>query len=159
MRPASTFSNIQLSNSRINRRFRYCFYQIAPKSYQIAHVSCMKKVKVILYLNTAKQSKGCDSKTIGPEMKYGSQLHLSLTVVEIKNRYNHCIYWLVAIFFVVMKLSNFLSSFTFFLNIFHLTFGYKLIVCSKITGIMKSICNFGSFIGWNKSLFLNFSEV
>ena len=84
---------------------------------------------------------------------------LSLTVVEIKNRYNHCIYWLVAIFFVVMKLSNFLSSFTFFLNIFHLTFGYKLIVCSKITGIMKSICNFGSFIGWNKSLFLNFNEV
>ena len=83
----------------------------------------------------------------------------SLTVVGIKNRYNHCIYWFVAIFFFVTKFSIFLSSFTFFLNIFHLTFGYKLIVCSKITGIMKGICNFGSFIGWNKSLFLNFSEV
>ena len=83
----------------------------------------------------------------------------SLTVVGTKNRYNHCIYWFVAIFFFVTKFSIFLSSFTFFLNIFHLTFGYKLIVCSKITGIMKGICNFGSFIGWNKSLFLNFSEV
>ena len=86
-------------------------------------------------------------------------IFLSLTVVGIKNRYNHCIYWFVAIFFFVTKFSIFLSSFTFFLNIFHLTFGYKLIVCSKITGIMKGICNFGSFIGWNKSLFLNFSEV
>ena len=42
-------------------------------------------------------------------------IFLSLTVVEIKNRYNHCIYWFVAIFFFVTKFSIFLSSFTFFL--------------------------------------------
>lgn len=29
-----------------------------------------------MHINTAKQSKDCDSKARGPESKYGSQLHL-----------------------------------------------------------------------------------
>ena len=56
-----------------------------------------------------------------------------------KNCYIPYIYWGIAVFFVVTDYGNLFPSFTFFLNCFHLTFCYELIICSKATGIMKGI--------------------
>lgn len=70
----------------------------------------------------------------------------SLTVSERKNRCIPCIYKAAAIYGVVTKYSNLLSSFTLFLNCFHFTFGYELIIGSKTTSFMKCICDSLSFI-------------
>ncbi len=56
---------------------------------------------------------------------------LSLTVRERKNRCIPCIYKATAIFGVVTKYGNLLSSFTLFLNCLHFTFGYELIISLK----------------------------
>ena len=83
----------------------------------------------------------------------------SLTVGQRKNRCIPYIYWAAAIFLLVTEYSNLFPSFTFFLNCFHFAFGYKLIICSKTAGIMKGICNHISFVGRDKSLFLNFNKI
>lgn len=77
----------------------------------------------------------------------------SLTVVKRKNRCIPCIYWDSAIFCVVMVYSILFPSFTFFLNGFHFTFGYELIIRSKATNIMKIIRDGFPSVGWDKSLF------
>ena len=63
----------------------------------------------------------------------------SLTVGEQKNRCIPCVYWDVAIFFVVTEYSNLFFSFTFFLNGSHFTFGYELVICPEATDFMKRI--------------------
>ena len=65
----------------------------------------------------------------------------SLTVDETKNRCIPCVYWVTAIFVVVMKYSNLFFPFAFFLNCSHFAFGYELIISSETAGFMKIICN------------------
>ena len=84
---------------------------------------------------------------------------LSLTVSKRKNRCIPCAYLGTAIFIVVIEYCNLFPSFTLFLNCFHFTFGYELIVCSKSTSFMKIICNGLAFICRNKSLFLNLDKI
>ena len=71
---------------------------------------------------------------------------LSLTVVRRKNRCIPCVYWVTAIFVIVLKYSNLFLPFTFFLYCSHFTLCYKLIVCPKTAGFMKIIRNLFSFI-------------
>jgi len=78
--------------------------------------------------------------------QYNEHIILSLTVVRRKNRCIPCIYWVTAIFFVVLKYSNLFLPFTFFLYCSHFTLCYKLIVCPKTAGFMKIIRNLFSFI-------------
>ena len=84
---------------------------------------------------------------------------LSLTVVRRKNRCIHCVYWVAAIFAVVLKYSNLFLPFTFFLYCFHFALCYKLIVCPKTTAFMKGIRNLFAFIQRDKSLFLYFGKI
>lgn len=71
---------------------------------------------------------------------------LSLTVRKRKKRCIPCIYWAAAFFVVVTEYSNLFSSFTLFLDCFHFTFGYELIIGSKTASFMKSICDKFPFI-------------
>lgn len=71
---------------------------------------------------------------------------LSLTVRKRKNRCIPCIYWAAAIFVVVTEYSNLFPSLALLLNCFHFTFGNELIIGSKATGFMKSICDRFTFI-------------
>lgn len=84
---------------------------------------------------------------------------LSLTVGKRKNRCIPCIYWATAIFGLATKYSNLFPPFTLFLNIFHFTFRYKLIIRSKAASIMKRICYRLSFVCWDKALFLNLNKI
>ena len=70
----------------------------------------------------------------------------SLTVSKTKNRCKPYGYWATAIFAVVVDYSNLFFSFTFFLNCFHFTFGYELVISSKATGPMKIICDSFPFV-------------
>lgn len=70
----------------------------------------------------------------------------SLTVERLKNRCIPCVYWAAAIFLVVTEYSNLFFSFAFFLDGFHFTFGYELIIRSETTGIMKIVCDSLSFV-------------
>ena len=70
----------------------------------------------------------------------------SLTVSKRENRCIPCIYWAAAISSVVTEYSNLFPSFTLFLNCFHFTFGYELIVSPKTTDFMESICDRLPFI-------------
>ncbi len=45
-----------------------------------------------------------------------------------------------------LEYSNLFSSFTLFLNCFHFTFGYKLVIGSKTTSFMEGICDSFPFI-------------
>lgn len=83
----------------------------------------------------------------------------SLTVSKRKNRWSPYIYWAVAIFLFFTEYSNLFPSFTFFLNCFHFTSGYELIIRSKITSIMKSIRNRLPFVCWDKSLLLYLDKI
>lgn len=69
-----------------------------------------------------------------------------LTVGKRKNRCIPCIYWGTAIFCFVTKYSILFSSFAFFLNVLHFTFGYKLIISTEPAGLVKCICYSFSFI-------------
>ena len=60
----------------------------------------------------------------------------SLTVDGRKNRCIPWIYWATAIFAVVTDYSNLFLPFTFFLDRFHFTFGYELVVCPKTADVM-----------------------
>ena len=60
-------------------------------------------------------------------------IFLSLTVSKRENRCIPCGYWGTAIFVVVIEYCNLFPSFTLFLNCFHFTFGYELIIRSKST--------------------------
>ena len=115
MRPANTFSIIQLSNSRIPA---HTSNQSLPPGNHSEH---FKKQRLIY---------SC-FRIIIP----------SLTVEKRKNRCIPCICWATAIFIVVTEYSNLFFSFTFFLNISHFTFGYELIIRSKATDFMKIICD------------------
>ena len=70
----------------------------------------------------------------------------SLTVERLKNRCIPCVYWAAAIFLVVTEYSNLFFSFAFFLDGFHFTFGYELIIRLETTGIMKIVCDSLSFV-------------
>ena len=70
----------------------------------------------------------------------------SLTVERLKNRCIPCVYWAAAIFLVVTEYSNLFFSFAFFLDGFHFTFGYELIIRSETTSIMKIVCDSLSFV-------------
>lgn len=98
-----------------------------------------------------KENHGNPKKFVHPEGIYATIP--SLTVVKRKNRCIPCIYWDSAIFCVVMVYSILFPSFTFFLNGFHFTFGYELIIRSKATNIMKIIRDGFPSVGWDKSLF------
>ena len=87
------------------------------------------------------------------------RIPLSLTVVRRKNRCIPCVYWVIAIFVVVLKYSNLFLPFTFFLYCFHFALCYKLIVCPKTTAFMKGIRNLFAFIQRDKSLFLYFGKI
>lgn len=134
MRPASCFSIIQLSNSRIEK-IRYI--PAADKTF----------LRLISSLN------------INFTFLILSDIIPSLTVSKRKNRCIPYIYWSAAIFVVVMEYSNLFSSFTLFLNCFHFAFCYKLIISSKTTGFMESVSDRLPFIQRYKSLFLNFSKI
>ena len=89
----------------------------------------------------------------GRKKKKGLTFHLvsatiipSLTVSKRENRCIPCIYWAAAISSVVTEYSNLFPSFTLFLNCFHFTFGYELIVSPKTTDFMESICDRLPFI-------------
>ena len=58
----------------------------------------------------------------------------------------------VALRALYLKYSNVLSSLTFFLNLFHFAFCYKLIVCTETTYIMKLIGEPLTFIYRYKAL-------
>ena len=70
----------------------------------------------------------------------------SLTVDETKNRCIPCVYWVTAIFVVVMKYSNLFFPFAFFLDRSHFALGYELIISSEAADFMKIICNDFPFI-------------
>lgn len=76
----------------------------------------------------------------------GASIFPSLTVERLKNRCIPCVYWAAAIFLVVTEYSNLFFSFAFFLDGFHFTFGYELIIRSETTGIMKIVCDSLSFV-------------
>lgn len=69
----------------------------------------------------------------------------SLTVKKRKNHYTPYIYWSIAVFYFATDFGNLFPPFT-FLNGFHLTFCYELIICSKAAGIMKGIRNHFPFV-------------
>ena len=126
MRPASTFSIIQLSNSRVLRFYYKCYlYKLAI----IILVRCAYRLVALILTRTALHD-------IIP----------SLTVIKRKNRCILCIYWDSAIFSVVTEYSNLFPSFTFFLNCSHSTFCYEFTIGSKATDIMKIVCNVFSFV-------------
>lgn len=70
----------------------------------------------------------------------------SLTVSKRKNRFIPCVCWATAILGLVTEYSNLFPSLTFFLDCFHFTFSYELIISSKTKSFMKSICDRFSFI-------------
>lgn len=70
----------------------------------------------------------------------------SLTVIKCKNRCKALNTWLAAVLLSFTDYGNLLSTFTFFLNGFHLTFCYELIISSEVTDIVEIICDFFSFV-------------
>ena len=110
MRPANTFSIIQLSNSRV-RLFKSNGMMWKPTGLSVNRLHVQSRNGIIP----------------------------SLTVEKRKNRYIPCICWATAIFIVVTEYSNLFFSFTLFLNSSHFTFGYELIIRSKATDFMKII--------------------
>lgn len=131
MGPAKYFSIIQLSNSRARHRVN------SNELLRQNTFVCFKQL----------------------QFDHKSYIIPSLTVVKEKNRCIPHVYWSAAIFGLVTVFSNLLPSFTFFLNVFHFTFGYELIIGSKATDIMKGIRNRFPFVCWNKSLFFNLDKI
>lgn len=117
MRPVSTFSDIQLSNSRRICRIFFAFFQIVFFQNKESFTRNFCRVKIP-----------------------------SLTVRKSKNRCIPYGYWAAAIFAVVADYSILFFPFTFFLNISHFTFCYELIICSETTDVMKIIRNSFSFV-------------
>ena len=121
MRPAGTFFNFQLSNSRVFETAAGAVCKGFGEGCQIGKIVFEHIVRC------------CNNIP-------------SLTVSKRKNRCISCIYWAVAIFFVVANYSNLFFSLTFFLNCPHFTFGYELIIGAEATDLMKVICDSFPFV-------------
>ena len=76
---------------------------------------------------------------------------MSATILEITG--------VVALRALYLKYSNVLSSLTFFLDLFHFAFRYKLIVCVEATRFMKFVSDPLAFIYRHKSLFFYISKI
>lgn len=64
-----------------------------------------------------------------------------------------------ALFALYLKYSNVLSLLTFLLNLFHFTFGNKLIICAKTTCFVKFVRDLLAFIHRHKALFLYIGKI
>lgn len=141
MRPASYFSIIQLSNSRV-----FCKKSAVWNGEKSSKTStcCWNFLENLPY----------NKRVLKLTVTLLNDIILSLTVDGRKNRCIPCICWAAAIFAVVTNYSNLFLPFTFFLDHSHFTFGYELVVCPETAGFMKVIRDFFSPIQWDESLLL-----
>lgn len=143
MRPASTFSDMQLSNSRKTTIFFFILHFLLFDLYSYCYTtfwSPWKPFSQLFYILLHLMAKNV---TI-----------LSLTVRNLKSRCIPCVCWDVATFSVVTKFSNLFLPFAFLLNISHLALGDKLVIRPEATDLMEVIRDRFPFIERHKPLFL-----